>query len=212
MPQVYFEKAHNPEAQLTRCVEQYMSLNPARPIIPTAPAYRAGDWKPTPNDLYRFLSKAKEMGLSAANAWSWDFASRTPYRELWDAIASFDWPAKPPVADMPERLFGRLNEKDSKLIAGLYHERAAHVTGHRTIVGREAIRGWYKELLATRLPSATFTLTGKSGSGKTRHFTWRATSSKGVVIDGNDTIGINEGRIYFHYTYHNIREGVPAPA
>lgn len=152
------------------------------------------------------------MGLSAANAWSWDFASRAPYRELWDAIASFEWPAKPPVADMPERLFGRLNQKDPELIAGLYHQRAAHVTGQRTIVGREAIQDWYRELLANRLPAASFELTGKSGSGKTRHFTWSAESSKGVVIDGNDTIGINDGRIYFHYSYYNVRENAQLPA
>lgn len=212
MPQVYFEKSHNPEAQLTRCVEQYMSLNPARPVIPTAPAYKAGDWKPTPDDLYRFLSKAREMGLFAANAWSWDFASRTPYRDLWNAIAAFEWPAKPPAADMPERLFGRLNQQDPKLIAGLYHEKAAHVTGQRTIVGRDSIRKWYGELLKNRLPAADFKLTGKNGSGKTRHFTWNAESSKGVVIDGNDTIGINEGRIYFHYSYYTVREGSVAPS
>ena len=39
MPQVYFEKAHNPEQQIEATVEQYMALRPARPVIPTAPTY-----------------------------------------------------------------------------------------------------------------------------------------------------------------------------
>jgi len=205
MPQVYFEQAHNVEEQLERSVEQYLALKPARPIIPTGPTYSHSGWRPTAAEIERFLVRAKAMGLTAANFWAYDFSTRPSFLDLWDAVAAFDWPAGPAVADMPERLVGRINQKDASLISGLYCENAAHVTAQRTIIGREAIAGWYKTLLAESLPDAKFEVTGKSGNGATRHFTWSAKSDRGSVADGNDTLGLLDGRIQYHYSYFNIR-------
>lgn len=204
MPQVYFEGAHNPGQQLERCVEQYMALRSARPVIPTAPTYATSKWRPTPEEIQHLLRRAKEMGLTAANAWSWDFATRPGYIDLWNAVAGFDWPPEAPLADMPERLIGRMNQRDAALVAGLYRDNAAHVTGMRTVVGRAAIQQWYEDLFTNLLPNAQFEMTGKSGSGYSRHFTWNARSSSGVVLDGNDTLGIRDGRVQFHYTYFTI--------
>lgn len=217
MPQVYYEQAHNPEVQLEISVEQYLSLDPARPVIPTAPTYKRGDWRPTGQEVTRFFQRAKDLGLSGVNAWSWDIASRSAYSDLWAAVAEFDWPFKEPeppapdapapeqpIADMPERLFGRLNEGDANLVAGLYNENAAHVTGARTIFARPAIADWYRKLLSQILPGAKFEVTGKVGSGSTRHYTWTARSSRGEVLDGNDTLGLLEGRIQFHFSYFTI--------
>jgi hypothetical protein len=47
-------------------------------------------------------------------------------------------------------------------------------------------------------------VTGKSGSGTTRHFTWTARSDRGVVVDGNDTLGLDAGRILYHYTSFSL--------
>ncbi len=204
MPQVYFEKAHNPEQQLERTLDQYMDLRPARPVIPTAPTYATSDWEPTKDELRRFFRRAKDLGLTAANAWSWDFASRPQFRDLWDAVAEFDWPAKPPVADVPERLIRRLNKGDAASISKLYVDNAAHVTGARTVLGRPAIRDWYQTVLTEILPNANFTLTGKSGTGDSRHFTWTASSDRGSVLDGNDTLGLRDGSIQYHYTYFTV--------
>lgn len=203
MPQVYFEYAHNPESQLEKCVQQYMQLKPARPIIPTLPAYGRGSWRPSPDELIAFLAKAQELGLSAANAWSWDIASRSEYSDLWDAIADYDWPATPPVADMPERLIGRLNQHDPQFVAGLYRDNAAHVTGMRTVLGKQEVEDWYRDMFQ-KLPDAHFEVTGKTVHRSTRHFTWKAESSAGVIRDGMDTVGIRDGRIHFHYTYFHI--------
>ena len=205
MPQVYYEQAHNPEAQLELCVEQYLALKPARPVIPTAPTYGRGSWRPTAEETTRFFTKAKELGLSAANAWSWDIASRDAYSDLWAAVAAFDWPTEPPIADMPERLVGRLNEGDGNLVADLYAENAAHVTGERTLFSRQAIADWYRRLLGELLPEAKFEVTGKAGSDSTRHYTWTARSPRGEVLDGNDTLGLREDRIQFHFSYFTIR-------
>ena len=205
MPQVYYEQRHNPDTQLEICVEQYMALTPARPVIPTAPLYGRGKWRPSAQETTRFFAKAKEMGLSAANGWSWDVSSRPTYNDLWSALSDFDWPTDPPVADMPERLAGRLNEHDQNLVAGLYAENAAHVTGERTIFSRREIADWYGKLLHEVLPEGNFQITGKAGSGSTRHYTWTAQSPRGQVIDGNDTLGLREGKIQFHFSYFTVR-------
>lgn len=204
MPQVYFEFAHNPEEQLDRSVAQYLSLRPARPVVPTGPAYGRGSWRPTPGELVRFLRRAKETGLPGVNLWSWDYASRTAYQDLWEAMAGFEWQAAAPVADMPERLIGQWNQHDPGLVTSLYLDNAAHVTGARTVVGTEAIRSWYQQYFHQLLPNAEFQVTGKTGSGETRQFTWVARSDSGVVLDGNDTLGLREGRIQYHYTYFTI--------
>jgi hypothetical protein len=205
MPQVYFEQAHNPEEQLQRCVDQYMGLTNTRPIIPTAPTYVRGDWKPTPEEIQRFLSKAKEMGLPAANAWSWDFATRDPYLPLFQAVATFDWPFKPPVADMPERLIGRLNQHDAGHVAGLYMDHAAHVNGDRTVVGKGQVETWYRTMFDELLPKGSYEFTGKISDGNTRVFTWKATSKSGRVLDGNDTLSVRDGRILYHYTFFTLQ-------
>ena len=144
------------------------------------------------------------MGLTAVNAWSWDFARNRPFRDLWNAIANFEWEAAPPVADVPESLLGRLNQHNPALVTDMYHENAAHVTGARTVVGREAIIAWYSQVFTEILPGSVFELTGKSGDGNSRHFTWTARGPRGDVLDGNDTIGIREGKIQYHYSYFNV--------
>lgn len=204
MPQVYFEFAHNPEEQLERSVAQYQALQPARPILVTGPTYNHNAWRPTADEVVRFLRRTRELGIAAANFWAYDFATRSTLIDLWDAVAGFEWPVDGQVADMPERLVGRLNQKDPSLIAGLYLENAAHVTGERTIVGRDAVRQWYEVLLQEVLPNAEFAVSGKSGSGGTRQFTWTARSDRGSVLDGNDTLAIVDGRILYHYTSFSV--------
>lgn len=206
MPQVYFEGAHNPEQQLDRCVEQYLSLKYARPIIATAPTYNRGEWRPTPDEVTRFLKHAKELGITAVNAWSWEYAKRESNYGLWEAMAKFPWPVGPPFVDMPERLIERMNRRDPMQVANLYAMRAAHVTGARTIMGNSAISEWYAHLFKEVLPNAEFTLTGKSGRGNSRHFTWTAKSNKGEVRNGNDILGILNGRIQYHFSYFTLAE------
>jgi hypothetical protein len=204
MPQVYFEMSHNPEQQLERSVEEYLSLRPARPVIPTAPTYASGPWRPSADEVRRLLQRAKDMGLTAANAWSWDYARKPAYLDLWRAVADFDWAPVAPVADIPERLFGRMNQLDPNHVAELYADRAAHVTGARTVLGKPSIKAWYQNLFSQMLPNAEFELTGKSGSGHSRHFTWRARSERGEVRDGNDILGLLDGKIHYHYTYFTV--------
>lgn len=204
MPQVYFEKAHNPELQLERSIEEYSVLRPARPIVPTAPAYATSAWRPTGDELKRFFAKAKAMGLSAVNAWSWDYATRPAFLEYWQSIAEFEWPAPTQGSDLPDRLVIALNERDPGQAAELYRPDAAHVSGAQTLVGRAAIQDWYTRLLEQKLPNAVFELTGRSGAGNSMHFTWGAHADSGAVLDGSDTLGLREGLIQYHYTYFSV--------
>jgi hypothetical protein len=206
MPQVYFEGAHNPEEQLDRCVDQYMSLSNARPIIPTAPTYSRGSWRPTKDEIQRFFARSKELGLSAANAWSWDNARRSSTLDLWDAVAEFNWDPPPPPPDISEQLIDSMNKHDASRLADLYATRAAHVTGERTVVGVGAIRDWYQTLFSQMMPRSSFHLTGRSGSGNSRHFTWVAQADTGVVQNGNDILGLKDGKIHYHYTYFSLSE------
>ncbi len=205
MPQVYFEQKHNPEEQLLRSVDQYMQLKNARPVIPTAPTYARGDWKPTPEEIQRFFQRAKDSGLEGANAWSWDYATREEHLDLFEAVASYEWQEKPEIADMPEQLVGRLNQDDPADVAALYRENAAHVTAARTVVGLPAIRAWYRTLLRELLPKAQFEIESKAAQGNTRQFTWTAQSENGRTAKGNDTLRVDGGRILYHFTHLTLQ-------
>jgi hypothetical protein len=204
MPQVYFEAAHNVEDQLQRTADQYAALKPARPIVPTGPTYSHAGWRPTAGEVTRFISKAKDMGFAAVNFWAYDFSTRKANLDWWNAVASFDWPVDPPGSDAPDNLVGSLNTRDPAQVAAQYQDNAALVTAQRTLVGKPAIVEWFATLFNQTLPHAKFYLTGKTSAEPSWHFTWIATSDKGKVTDGNDTLGLREGKIQYHYTYFTV--------
>jgi hypothetical protein len=204
MPQVYFEQSHDPEDQLARSAEQYYALKNARPLIPTGPTYQHAGWRPTADEIDQFLRKAKGMGLQGVNFWAFDFASRPEMADLWKSVSDFKWSGEPPPVDVPERWIELMNRGNAGDMADLYTNRAAHVTGARTIVGRDLVKAWYKALFKKILPKGKFAMTGKSISGFSRHVTWTATSEAGSVLDGNDTLGLQDGRILYHYSYFTV--------
>jgi hypothetical protein len=123
--------------------------------------------------------------------------------DLWNAVAAFPWPAGP-TADIAERLVSSWNTHDPNRVIALYQDNAAHVTSDRTVVGSQPIIDWYMDLFANRLPGALFRLSSYTGTGNTRYISWTASSPKGNVVNGNDTIGLRNGKIQYHYTYFTI--------
>jgi hypothetical protein len=204
MPQVYWEGSHNGADQLVRSYSEFQKISPVRPIVPTGPAYSNGGWRPAASELTAFMQKALELGLLGVNFWSYDYSTQSSYIDLWNAVAQFPWPSTQPT-DIVQQLHAAWNTHDPNRVAALYQDNAAHVTGSRTVVGSPAIVNWYTEMFNQRLPGALFLLTGFSGTGNSRHLTWTATSSAGEVADGNDTLGIRDGKIQYHYTYFNVR-------
>lgn len=211
MPQVYWEQAHNSDAQLQRSVYEFNRLPVVRPVIPTLSAYGVGGWRPTADDITRFLHMAVTLGLTAANAYSWDWAGAPGNEDLWNAVAHFPWPP-PPEPDITERLFEALNAGDAQRIAALYQDNAAHVTAAQTLSGLSAIAGWYQLMFEQWLPQAHFVLNDRRGEGNSRHFTWAASGPGWQVQDGSDTLGLRDGQIQYHYTYFTIQSAVKTSA
>ncbi len=204
MPQVYWQAAHNAGAQLRRCVREFEAMTPFRPITPTGPVYRNYGWEPTQSEILEFLMTARELNLSAANFFAWDYG-RSILIPLWNTIAAFPWSTTPSPLELPARYINALNSRDPAKVATLYNNNAVHITAVQTVQGSQAITTWYNTLLNQTLPSAAFTLTSTSGSGNVRHFTWTATSSKGKVENGNDTIGIINDKIGYHYSFFSVK-------
>jgi len=202
MPQVYWEGVHNPGAQVRRCVQEFQNLSPVRPIHPVGPVYKSSGWVPTQLDEIEFLDTILALGLKSVNYFAWDYG-RSILSSLWDTIAQFPWPTTP-AEEMPQKYITALNSHDVNQVVDLYSDNAVHVTASQTIQGKDAIRSWYTRFLTERLPNGSFVLTSMSGTGSARQFTWQATSPKGKVQNGNDSLGISNGKMNYHYTYFTI--------
>ena len=205
MPQVYWQSAHNPGAQLTRTVKEFQAMTPYRPIIPTGPVYKVGDWQPTPKDVIEFMDTARSLNLTAANYFEW-YYGRVIMRSVWDAIASYNWNPNPVQVDYPTRYINSLNTRDLNTILQIYRSNCVHITPDTTLQGTAAIRTFYSNLLNQKLPNANFELTGYTGSNNIRHFTWRASSSAGRVDNGQDTFGIINNTVAYHFSYFKIQK------
>ncbi len=204
MPQVYWEFAHNPGPQLSRCLQEFQNMTPFRPILPVGSAYARGSWEPTPADVLEFMQSARALNLSALSYWEWSKTRTAALMPVWDMIRDFPWDGSAIPGDIVERYFAALNSREIQTVVDLYSPVAAHVTSSHTIKGHTAIRSWYQSLLGMILPEAEFQLTGYSGVGSSRHFTWTANSPQGRVQDGNDVFGLLNGQIVYHYTFFTV--------
>jgi hypothetical protein len=205
MPQVYWEQAHNPADQLRRCVSEFQSIIPYRPIIPVGSAYIRGSWSPTASELQGFLQTAQSLNLTAASFWEWA-NTRKNLPDGWTTISDYPWSNTPPPPEISLQLINALNTHDPNRVTNLYAPNAVHVTAARTIQGIPAIRTWYQSLLTQLLPNAAFTQTSFSGTGPSRTSAWTAVSNLGKVRNGNDTLGISGGKIVYHYTAFTITQ------
>ncbi len=209
MPQVYWLHAHNPGTQLFQTLRQYESpkIKFHPPIIPVGAAFKEHGWVPNTSDVVEFLDTARALNLGGVNFWEW-YACREvllPQKEVWNLIAEYNWNTDSELLkDITEKYIEALNTLDVEKIIGLYHDRAVHVTSARTVSGKPAIKAWFESFLGQLLPKAKFTHTGFSGTGNSRHFTWKAVSNQNKVLDGNDTFGLIDGKITYHYTFFTI--------
>ena len=202
MPQVYWEQAHNPGVQLTRSVREYQAIAPTKAVIPTACAYKRNGWAPTEADEVEFMDTARTLNLTGANFYSWD-ACRLDLPSVWNTIGAYNWGGPPPT-DITSQYISALNTKDPSLVVSLYYPIAVHITSGRTIQGGDSLMQWFNSLFTNILPGGNFSLVGSTGTGPSRNFTWRATSNRGNVMNGNDTIGLVNGKIVYHYTNFSV--------
>jgi hypothetical protein len=205
MPQVYWMKAHNPGDQLERCLEEFQTRSPYLPIIPTGAAFREHGWKPTDGEVLEFCNKAKELNLKAINFWEWSDARSGNVPGVWEAIQNFKWSEEQDAPkDVCVALVDAMNQHDIESIVKLYTLPAVHISSYRSTQGLDNLRSWYSQLFNQILPNGRFKLGNYSGKGNARHFTWTASSDKGLVQNGNDTLGISHGKINYHYSFFTV--------
>ncbi len=207
MPQVYWEKAHNPAAQLARTLREFRNIAPRRPVFPTGAAYKGGGWRPTVEDVTEFMKAVKSNGLAGCNFWGWEFCRRD-LPEIWKAIAAdgavaSDPPAEP-AKDIAEAYIDALNTHDPEKVLALYHPQAVHVTYLRITQGAASLRGWLEAFFNDLLPDARFISNGYEKAEQHRHLAWKAVSRKGVVNNGSDTLGLANGKIIYHFSSYNL--------
>ncbi len=200
MPQVYWEQSHNPEPNLVRTVKEFQSITPFRPIVPTGPTYRAGNWVPTDEDTIKFLDKCKELKLESANFFSWD-ECRPEFSDLWKTIADYQWDKQTSEKDITDLWVDALNSGDPEMVVKLYAPNSVHITSARSIHGQTDILDWYKYFLKQLFPNGKFTKTNISGSGNSRSVNWICKSEKANVGNGKDTFGLINNQIAYHYTF-----------
>ncbi len=204
MPQVYWMKAHNPGQQLARSVREFEAKKPSLPVIPTGAAFREHGWQPTEAEVLEFFKKAKELNLQGVNFWEWSDARSGNVPGVWELIKKYSWSERDAPKDICVSLIDAMNERNIDKIVSLYVLPAIHMTRIRSTQGLDNLRAWYGQLFNEILPNSKFTLGSFSGQGGSRHFTWTATSTKGFVRDGNDTLGINLEKISYHYSFFTV--------
>ena len=204
MPQVYWMQAHNAGEQLIKCVREFQNRTPFRQVIPTGAAFREGGWQPSAAEVLEFMNTAKALNLTAVNFWEWSDARSGNIPGVWEVIRDFSWSGVSTPRDICEKYIATLNTHDVNKMVELYASTAVHINSVRTTQGLENIRSWYNTFFRDVLPNANFTLTGYAGTGNSRHLTWTASSSKGVVQNGNDTFGLLNEKISYHYTFFTV--------
>ncbi len=204
MPQVYWLKSHNPGDQLAKTVREFQARKPSLPVVPTGAAFKEFGWKPTDTEVLEFCNKAKELNLKALNFWEWSDARSGLLPGVWETIKKYNWDEGPTVKDICEKLIEALNKHDINAIMEMYTLPAIHITSTRTIQGFDNLRAWYSQLFNDILPGSRYVLSSFSGKGDARYFTWTATSTKGYVQNGTDTLGLVQGKINYHYTFFTV--------
>lgn len=110
-PQLYWEQAHNPGAQLRASALELKAIRNL-PIVPVGSAYQRGSWAPTVADLQEFHNTAKELEMPGISFWSWEHAQQRA--DWWDTIAEMSWPAPAPDPE-PEPGALTLEERIARL-------------------------------------------------------------------------------------------------
>lgn len=201
MPQVYWEQLRNPGEQLERSLNEFRNyVTPFKPIVPTGSAYGANGWYPKPQEIVEFMNKAVALGLSGFNFWSWDYC-RQSLPDLWDTIAAFKWPETDnPEKDIVELLVDAINSKSISEIKNLYQTDAVHIDAKMTIQGHLSLAEWYSDLFNSDFKDKTIKILSISKKESTRQFSWVANAVSGDMVEGNDTLGLLDYKIIYHYS------------
>ena len=200
MPQITWEQAHNPGAQLRESKRQCDALPNARPYIPAGVAYGTSGWAPTADETDDFLNSAKALGLPAVNFFYWDYCQNN-LPEVWKQITEFVWPAPAPSpvvdsASVPSRdtflarFLATLNGRQPDQASALYHPAAIQVRADRILQGADAIQTGYAAFFNSLPIGTKFSISRTQLEDDLRKISWNVGQVKGetTLVTENDKI------------------------
>lgn len=197
IPQMYWITAHNPGAQLQRCIDEFKNIFPNRPIYPVGPTFIESGWSPTAAEEIEFYEKVKSLNLTGASWFSWDECKRD-LPQLWNTIAQFS-----PITNQTNDIFAETlinyysNSSGYKLL-NLYNDDAVMVLADKTIKGKTAILNYYFNFYKL-YPSGKYYLLGCNKNSNSYTINWRADLTTRKLENGLDTVGMRNGKIAYHY-------------
>lgn len=205
-PQIYWGPDGDPVEQLDRSIQQFKEIYPIVPVVPTGSAFSHQGGRPTASQITRFLSHVRSLGLKGASLWNWDYAGSGEGRDLWDAIASFDWPnPRRPETSIALNLFAALKRHDMPNILSLYSDTATLVTPTQTLHGRDAIASHFSYLIGRHLSGSSIEIKGSRQQGDEWQIVWSLNELPAHTgMTNTDTIGIRDGLIQYHLTSFRV--------
>lgn len=200
MPQVYWMQSHdNAGEQLQRCVNEFKNIRPFRPIIPTGPTFKEHGWIPYEHEVIEFMDVAKKLNLSAVNFWYWE-GCRRYMPSYWDLVREYQYSAPTQEVSLPKQYINAMNSKDPNQVLNLYADNAVHIRAENAIQGKEAIHGWIASLMSDYSDS-NFSLLSESCHDTVHSFEWQASDKAGTQLELQDTIGLTDNNISYHYSF-----------
>jgi len=200
MPQVYWVQSHdNAGLQLQRCVNEFKSMHPFRPIIPTGPTFKQDGWIPHQDEVLEFMKVAKALNLSAVNFWYWE-GCRRYMTEFWDLVHDYQYDAPIQEASLVEEYLQAMNSKDPEKVLELYADNAIHIRVESTIQGKKPIRTWIDSQMKA-FSKNLFRLISQSRHRNIHNFMWEAINDAGEIIQGHYTFGAKNKKIMYHYAF-----------
>ena len=201
MPQIYWIQAHNNAGQqLQRSVKEFQNMHPYRPIIPTGPTFKQDGWMPTQSEVIEFMEVAKQLNLSAVNFWYWE-GVRKYMPEYWDLVSDFQYSDPTPVeTSLPDKYVNYLNNRQISEILNLYSDRSVLITSSAAALGKSSIQQWLTKFIKV-LGDAEISIVSQSQHTWGYHLKWQASNGTGLWFEGQDTLGILDQKIIYHYSF-----------
>ena len=202
MPQIYWVLSHNnADEQLQRSVNEFRNIRPFRPIIPTGPTFKQDGWVPQKEDVIKFMEAAKKLNLTAVNFWYWE-GCRRYMPDYWNLVRDYQYDEPQQQASFPESYIAALNSRDPETVMNLYADNAVHIRPEGAVQGKKAIQDWVVSLINDS-PQEKFRLVSHSRVSKIHNFQWERVKNNGILQRGQDTIGLMDKKIRYHYSFIN---------
>jgi len=155
---------------------------------------------PTQSEVIEFMEVAKQLNLSAVNFWYWE-GVRKYMPEYWDLVSDFQYSDPTPVeTSLPDKYVNYLNNRQISEILNLYSDRSVLITSSAAALGKSSIQQWLTKFIKV-LGDAEISIVSQSQHTWGYHLKWQASNGTGLRFEGQDTLGILDQKIIYHYSF-----------